>query len=103
MWPLVGTTDSFYCNMNLWTSCGQDKVVRLNWIPFVWGIVVSGYVCLCEGEKLSKQELQSNGIIKKLRQRERQNDQLLAAQRCVCVCVCVSVCAYVHACVCVSV
>ena len=35
----------------------------------------------CLGEKLSKQELQSNGIIKKLRSKERQNDQLLAAQR----------------------
>lgn len=34
-----------------------------------------------EGEKLSKQELQSNSIIKKLRQKDKQNDQLLAAQR----------------------
>jgi len=33
------------------------------------------------GEKLSKQELQSNSIIKKLRAKERQNDQLMAAQR----------------------
>ena len=40
-------------------------------------IGVFGYL----GEKLSKQELQSNGIIKKLRLKERQNDQLLAAQR----------------------
>ena len=33
------------------------------------------------GEKLSKQELQSNSIIKKLRMKERQNDQVMGAQR----------------------
>ena len=38
-----------------------------------------------EGEKLSKQELQSNSIIKKLRQKDKQNDQLLAAQRYTCL------------------
>ena len=43
-------------------------------------------VCVCAGEKLSKQELQSNGIIKKLRQKDKQNDQLLAAQRYICTC-----------------
>ena len=42
------------------------------------------HVCVCAGEKLSKQELQSNGIIKKLRQKDKQNDQLLAAQRYIC-------------------
>ena len=41
------------------------------------------YICITmsAGEKLSKQELQSNSIIKKLRQKDKQNDQLLAAQR----------------------
>lgn len=39
------------------------------------------FMFTCAGEKLSKQELQSNSIIKKLRQKDKQNDQLLAAQR----------------------
>ena len=44
-------------------------------------ICVHAHVYMCAGEKLSKQELQSNSIIKKLRQKDKQNDQLLAAQR----------------------
>lgn len=34
-----------------------------------------------EGEKLSKQELHSNNMIKKLRSREKQNEQLMTAQK----------------------
>ncbi len=44
-------------------------------------IIVVVVVVVIVGEKLSKQELQSNGIIKKLRLKERQNDQLQTAQR----------------------
>ncbi len=75
---------------------------------------------------MSKQQLTSSNAIKKLRQKVKENDQLLGAQRwgmhgyakpscvsfqcmsvCVCVCVrvcvCVCVCACVRACVCVCV
>ena len=34
-----------------------------------------------EGEKLSKQQLQSNNIIKKLRSKEKENDQTIKSQR----------------------
>ena len=34
-----------------------------------------------EGEKLSKQQLQSNNIIKKLRAKEKENDQTIKSQR----------------------
>ena len=33
------------------------------------------------GEKLSKQELQSNNIIKKLRAKEKQTDQVITSQK----------------------
>ena len=33
------------------------------------------------GEKLSKQQLQSNNIIKKLRTKEKENESLLKSQR----------------------
>ncbi|XP_014774011.1 TATA element modulatory factor isoform X1 [Octopus bimaculoides] len=36
---------------------------------------------LHEGEKLSKQQLQSNNIIKKLRTKEKENDSLIASQK----------------------
>ena len=34
-----------------------------------------------EGEKLSKQQLQSNNIIKKLRTKEKENDSTIKSQR----------------------
>ena len=34
-----------------------------------------------EGEKLSKQQLQSNNIIKKLRAKEKDNDAILKSQK----------------------
>ena len=36
---------------------------------------------LFTGEKLSKKELQNSNIIKKLKEKNKQNDQLLMAQR----------------------
>ena len=59
---------------------------------------------LSPGEKLSMQELQSNGSIKKLRLKERQNDQLLTAQRyatCTCTCMCCMV--HVYTCIYIAV
>ena len=65
-------------------TCTLVNISTLHVPPTVYTCIVQimlTFMFTCAGEKLSKQELQSNSIIKKLRQKDKQNDQLLAAQR----------------------
>ena len=51
---------------------------------FIYGSNVSLLPCTLPyflGEKLSKQELQSNNVIKKLRSREKENERTVASQK----------------------
>lgn len=54
------------------------------WQKVVFNVNVSQHFQNYLGEKLSKQELQFNNTIKKLRAKEKQNEQLMTAQRCLC-------------------
>ena len=52
----------------------QSSHLKLNDIPSHWLIILSG-------EKLSKQELQINNTIKKLRAKEKENEVLIKKNR----------------------